>query len=77
MPPECISKLLFGGDGSIFGAQIVGEKGVDKRIDTIAQAMKNGLKAPRLGELELSYAPPYNSAKDPVNYADSSPKTFC
>lgn len=62
-------KLLFGGDGSIFGAQIVGEKGVDKRIDTIAQAMKNGLKAPRLGELELSYAPSYNSAKDPVNYA--------
>ena len=62
-------KLIFGGDGTIYGAQIVGAKGVDKRIDTIAQAMRNGLKAPQLGELELAYAPPYSSAKDPVNFA--------
>ena len=62
-------KLIFGGDGAIYGAQIVGAKGVDKRIDTIAQAMRNGLKAPQLGELELAYAPPYSSAKDPVNFA--------
>lgn len=62
-------KLIFGDDGTIYGAQIVGAKGVDKRIDTIAQAMRNGLKAPALGELELAYAPPYSSAKDPVNFA--------
>jgi len=61
-------KLLFGSDGTIYGAQIVGAKGVDKRIDTIAVAMRTGLKAPQLGELELSYAPPYSSAKDPVNF---------
>ncbi len=62
-------KLLFAPEGTILGAQIVGGKGVDKRIDTIAQAMRNGLKAPELGELELAYAPPYSSAKDPVNFA--------
>ena len=62
-------KLIFGNDGTIYGAQIIGAKGVDKRIDTIAQAMRNGLKAPALGELELAYAPPYSSAKDPVNFA--------
>ena len=61
-------KLLFGDDGAIYGAQIVGAKGVDKRIDTLAQAMRNGLKAPQLGELELAYAPPFSSAKDPVNF---------
>jgi len=61
-------KLLFGSDGTIYGAQIVGGKGVDKRIDTIAVAMRAGLKAPQLGELELAYAPPYSSAKDPVNF---------
>lgn len=62
-------KLLFGNDGTIYGAQIIGGKGGDKRIDTIAQAMQNGLMAPELGELELAYAPPYSSAKDPVNFA--------
>ena len=61
-------KLLFGADGTIYGAQIIGQKGVDKRIDSIAQAMFNGLKADMLGALELSYAPPFSSAKDPVNY---------
>ena len=62
-------KLLFGEEGSIYGAQIIGIKGVDKRIDTIAQAMKSGRKAQDLSELELAYAPPYSSAKDPVNFA--------
>ena len=62
-------KLIFGDDGAIYGAQIVGVKGVDKRIDTIAQAMRNHLTAPQLGALELAYAPPYSSAKDPVNFA--------
>ena len=61
-------KLLFGADGTIYGAQIIGVKGVDKRIDTIATAMRLKLKAPQLGELELAYAPPYSSAKDPVNF---------
>ena len=61
-------KLLFGDDGTIYGAQIVGAKGVDKRIDTIATAMRLKLKASALGELELAYAPPYSSAKDPVNF---------
>lgn len=61
-------KLLFGDDGTIYGAQIVGVKGVDKRIDTITVAMRSGLKATQLGELELAYAPPYSSAKDPVNF---------
>ena len=64
-----ILKLLFGSDGTLYGAQIVGRSGVDKRIDTIAQAMRNHLTAPQLGELELAYAPPYSSAKDPVNFA--------
>ena len=62
-------KLIFSNDGQIYGAQIVGSKGVDKRLDTIAQAMRNKLTASQLGELELAYAPPYSSAKDPVNFA--------
>lgn len=62
-------KLIFGYDGMILGAQIVGKNGVDKRINAISVAMQNGLTAPELGEMELAYAPPYGSAKDPVNYA--------
>jgi len=61
-------KLLFAPDGKILGAQAVGAKGADKRIDVIASAMRCGKTAPELGELELAYAPPYNSAKDPVNF---------
>ena len=63
-------KLLFAQDGSrILGAQIVGQSGVDKRIDTIATAMRLGASPRDLMELELAYAPPYSSAKDPVNMA--------
>ncbi len=63
-------KLLFSPDGSkIFGAQAVGKDGVDKRIDVIATAIRAGLTVSDLEKLELSYAPPYNSAKDPVNMA--------
>ena len=51
----------------ILGAQIVGFDGVDKRIDVIATAMQAGMKATELKDLDLSYAPPYSSAKDPVN----------
>lgn len=61
-------KVLFADDGTLYGAQIVGKEGVDKRIDTLAQAMRTGLKITNLAELELAYAPPYGSAKDPVNF---------
>ena len=54
---------------NILGAQIVGYDGVDKRIDVIATAISAGLKATELKDLELAYAPPYSSAKDPVNMA--------
>lgn len=62
-------KLLFARDGRILGAQIMGGAGVDKRIDTIAAAMRLGASAEQLAELELAYAPPFASAKDPVNMA--------
>ena len=52
---------------SILGAQIVGYDGVDKRIDVIATAIRAGLRADQLKDLDLAYAPPYSSAKDPVN----------
>jgi NADPH-dependent 2,4-dienoyl-CoA reductase/sulfur reductase-like enzyme/rhodanese-related sulfurtransferase len=52
---------------NILGAQVVGEEGVDKRIDVIATAMAAGLRASDLMDLELSYAPQFASAKDPVN----------
>ncbi len=53
----------------LLGAQIVGYEGVDKRIDVLATAIRAGLKATELKDLELAYAPPYSSAKDPVNMA--------
>ena len=51
----------------ILGVQGVGKEGVDKRIDVIATAMRGGITAPELADLELAYAPPFGSAKDPVN----------
>lgn len=63
-------KLLFGQEvGKILGAQIVGFDGVDKRIDVIAAVMQTGGTVEALPELDLAYAPPYSSAKDPVNMA--------
>lgn len=63
-------KLLFSTiDGRILGAQAVGADGVDKRIDVLAVAIRAGMTVFDLEELELAYAPPYGSAKDPVNYA--------
>jgi NADPH-dependent 2,4-dienoyl-CoA reductase/sulfur reductase-like enzyme/rhodanese-related sulfurtransferase len=62
-----VLKLIFNEEGKIFGAQAVGEKGVDKRIDIIATAIKGNLKVFDLPEIEVAYAPPYNAAKDPVN----------
>ncbi|MBE6829790.1 MAG: pyridine nucleotide-disulfide oxidoreductase [Ruminococcaceae bacterium] len=60
-------KLLFAADGKILGAQAVGYEGVDKRIDVLATALRLGGTVYDLEKLELSYAPPYSSAKDPVN----------
>ena len=62
-----ILKLIFGMNGEIYGAQIVGQDGADKRIDTIASVMRMKGSVSDLEELELAYAPPYSSAKDPVN----------
>lgn len=63
-------KLLFDPEnGKILGAQAVGADGVDKRIDVLAVALRAGLTVYDLEEMELSYAPPFGSAKDPINYA--------
>lgn len=63
-------KLLFShANGRILGAQIVGGDGVDKRIDVLATAIHGGMSVFDLEELELAYAPPYSSAKDPLNIA--------
>lgn len=64
-----VLKLIFDENGKIFGAQAVGEDGVDKRIDVIATAIKGNLTVYDLPEIEITYAPPFNSAKDPVNIA--------
>lgn len=60
-------KLLFSPEGKILGAQAVGFEGVEKRIDILATALRAGNTVFDLEELELAYAPPYSSAKDPVN----------
>ena len=63
-------KVVFEkGTNRLLGAQIVGYEGVDKRIDVLATAIRAGLSAVELKELDLAYAPPYSSAKDPVNMA--------
>ncbi|MGT2711610.1 FAD-dependent oxidoreductase [Streptococcus oriscaviae] len=65
---DIVLKLIFSPiDGRIYGAQAIGQKGVDKRIDVLATAIKAGLTIYDLPELELTYAPPFGSAKDPVN----------
>lgn len=61
-------KVLFDeSDGTIYGGQVIGKEGVDKRLAVIATAMKGNLTAADLAELELAYAPPYSSPKDPIN----------
>jgi NADPH-dependent 2,4-dienoyl-CoA reductase/sulfur reductase-like enzyme/rhodanese-related sulfurtransferase len=57
----------FSPEGLLLGAQAVGREGVDKRIDVLATALRAGMTADDLAELELAYAPPFGSAKDPVN----------
>ena len=67
--PMTIKLLWTPGEGKVLGAQIVGVSGVDKRIDVLATALRAGMTVCDLEELELAYAPPYGSAKDPVNMA--------
>lgn len=62
-------KLIFDESGKVLGAQAMGHDGVDKRIDVIASVIRLGGSVEDLTELELAYAPPYSSAKDPVNMA--------
>lgn len=65
-----IIKLLFSIDGKkIYGGQIVGKDGVDKRIDTLGTAIRFGATVKDLTNLELAYAPPFSSGKDPINMA--------
>jgi len=63
----CLKMLVDPSTGEILGAQGVGKEGLDKRIDVLATAIRAGLTAPELADLELAYAPPFGSAKDPVN----------
>ena len=67
--PMTIKVVFSPSDGKLLGAQIVGYEGVDKRIDTIAQVIKNGGTVADLTKIEQAYAPPYSSAKDPVAIA--------
>lgn len=63
-------KVLFHKEsGALLGAQVVGKEGADKRIDVLATAIKAGMTIRDLSELELAYAPPFGSAKDPINLA--------
>lgn len=62
-------KCIFTLEGKILGAQVIGEEGADKRIDVIATVMRLNGSVSDLKELELAYAPPFSSAKDPVNMA--------
>ncbi len=62
-------KVLFSPEGDILGAQAVGTKGVAKRIDIISTAIRFHAKVAELADVEVAYAPPYASAKDPVNFA--------
>lgn len=67
--PMAIKLIFDKKNGKILGAQIIGYEGVDKRIDVIATAIRAGMTVYDLEKLELAYAPPYSSAKDPVNIA--------
>lgn len=62
-------KLLYSPEGKIYGAQAIGSSGVEKRIDVVATAITGGLSVFDLEDLELAYAPPYGSARDPLNIA--------
>ena len=67
--PLALKVLYHAETGKLLGAQCVGQEGVDKRVDVLAVAMQGGLTVEELVDLELCYAPPFGSAKDPVNMA--------
>lgn len=67
--PVSIKLLVTTDNGNILGAQVIGLDGVDKRVDVFATAIMSGATVADLEELDLAYAPPYGSAKDPVNIA--------
>jgi rhodanese-related sulfurtransferase len=67
--PLALKVIYHAKTGALLGAQCVGEDGVDKRVDVLAAAIQGGLKIEDLIDLELCYAPPFGSAKDPVNMA--------
>jgi NADPH-dependent 2,4-dienoyl-CoA reductase/sulfur reductase-like enzyme/rhodanese-related sulfurtransferase len=67
--PIALKILFHPADGRLLGAQAVGRDGVDKRIDVLATALQAGMTVHDLVDLELAYAPPFGSAKDPVNLA--------
>lgn len=77
---RAVYKIMFNNDGVILGVQAVGHEGVEKRVDVIATAMRGGMRVWDLIDSELCYAPPYSSAKDPVNilgmHADNILKGF-
>ena len=77
---RAVYKIMFNNDGVILGVQAVGQEGVEKRVDVIATAMRGGMRVWDLIDSELCYAPPYSSAKDPVNilgmHADNILKGF-
>lgn len=62
-------KMIFDLEGKVLGGQIIGFKGVDKRVDVLATAIRFGATVDDLSRLELAYAPPFSSAKDPINMA--------
>jgi len=65
--PMALKILVDSNTGALLGAQGVGTEGVDKRIDVLSTAIRAGITAPELADLELAYAPPFGSAKDPIN----------
>ena len=65
--PMALKIMVEPTTGEILGAQGVGSEGVDKRIDVLATAIRGDISAPELADLELAYAPPFGSAKDPIN----------
>lgn len=77
---RAVYKIMFNNDGVILGVQAVGQEGIEKRVDVIATAMRSGMRVWDLIDVELCYAPPYSSAKDPVNilgmHADNILKGF-
>lgn len=65
----CIKLVFEKGSGKVLGAQIVGSEGADKRIDVLAAAIRAGMTVRELSEIDLAYAPPFSSVRDPVNIA--------